>query len=144
MGDFNGIPPFAAATAVRVAAQADKPVVRPVEPSLDTRASGERHDPEPIISRSVDPLDLDENTPTGPPPSFSANVLEMDRSMREAMARIEAQHNRQETEAAIAPSPAEDSAAPDAAEDTAEAKTDAPAPLTAETSAESAPSPTAA
>ncbi|MDJ0825718.1 MAG: hypothetical protein QNJ16_09470 [Rhodobacter sp.] len=102
MGDFNGIPPFAGSAATRIDTTANRRALPPVEPSLDTRAPADRRTHDHTFARPNDLSDLDENTLTGPPPSFSANVLEMDRTMREAMARIEAAHSRPEAEIAIA------------------------------------------
>ncbi|HGG04381.1 MAG TPA: hypothetical protein ENK28_02895 [Aliiroseovarius sp.] len=41
-------------------------------------------------SKAKDFADRDTERPTGPPPSFEVNVLEVDRDLQEAIARIEA------------------------------------------------------
>jgi len=70
---------------------------------------------------------LDENTPTGPPPSFQAKVLDLERDLQRAIERLEAERSRVEADAAMKIERAE------ARADQAEAK--------AETSAPPAPEP---
>lgn len=86
--------------------------------SRDTgEGSGQSASPE----TAARPVDLDKVTHVGPPPTFQANVLEMERDLQRAIERLEAERGRVEAEAAMKIEKAE--ARADAAETRAETAT---------------------
>ncbi len=132
MGDLAGIPPFGGGgVAIRPHEHAAPPAVPAVEPSLDSQGlngqttKNDAHDvrfakqdrtdvdaaPVPALQR--DPIDR--HALAGPTPAFQVSLLEMDRQLQDALARMEAAHSQPESEAAIAVSEApSDTPAPEA------------------------------
>ena len=73
------------------------------------RAEARRGDPKP--DQETPPRRLDVHTLTGPSPAFQATVLELERELRQSIARIEAAQGLPEAASAIAPpAPAETAA----------------------------------
>lgn len=73
------------------------------------RAEARRGDPMP--DQETPPRRLDVHTLTGPSPAFQATVLELERELRQSMARIEAAQGLPEAASAIAPPARAESAA---------------------------------
>ena len=99
---------------------------------------------------------VDPNAHAGPTPAFQVSVLEMDKDLQQALARLEAKHAKPENDAAIAPAPKAEAVAATRKEDVSEPapevkvepSTDAgdssgaaPAPVEAETVSEKTPDP---
>ncbi len=150
MGDFAGILPFGGG-GVPIRSQNDtpKPAIQPVAGGSSGQGASARMDQGraelPFMPRSKerDPgrEEYGPHVLTGPSPAFQASVLEMERDLKQTIARLEAARGKQESDVAMGT--LERSEAPEdaeASEGTAKpvaAETEAPEAETQESSDES-------
>ncbi len=136
MGDFAGILPFGGGgVPIRSANDTPKPAIQPVAGGSKGQGASARMDQGraelPFIPRSRERgAGRDEYGPhvlTGPTPAFQASVLEMERDLKQTIARLEAARGKQESDVAMGV--LEQTEAPEDAE-SAEATAEVAAPET--------------
>ena len=145
MGEFAGIPPFGGGgVSVRPLNDTAKPAIQPVAGGSAGQGTSARMDQGradlPFMPKSKErdgeQAEYGPHVLTGPSPAFQASVLEMERDLKQTIARLEAARGKQESDVAMGV--LDQAEAPkdlEAPEETAEAT----APKTSETPESKAP-----
>ncbi len=148
MGDFAGILPFGGGgVPIRSTNDTPKPAIQPVAGGSKGQGASARMDQGraelPFMPKSRERAtgrdDFGPHVLTGPTPAFQASVLEMERDLKQTIARLEAARGKQESDVAMgvleqteAPEDAETSEEPAEA---AETETEDPEPKATEAEA---------